>query len=386
MNNKSKKLRLSFVTLTSVIFLVGYFVFNATDNVFQIYVPQHHLSYELFAKLNIRSGRWAFIIMAVCLLKSFQNLTYQRYLMLALLTTLLFFLLASISLETYPYISAISNAIYCLTEPWRQLYVPSALRGSVEGITESLTGVIDLSVIGIEARWEKHLGRFHSLIIVIAICFLFFWLLTILLEKNVRMQSTQHTTKIVDLIVQNPSIFIFCGLGGINEGMYSYVYIFAEEALASMPPQYYQYICAISGIIGPVVLGMIADKKGFFSVAIFSAISLMICKFIYVVLMFSQITSPMAYYTTVFFESAFATSVVALSITLIGDRLNNQGIFRSFTLSNIFFGVGMLITARLEGWTSPSLWKMKLTMGCVNGVLIAVILYFYRQEKKVATT
>ena len=182
------------------------------------------------------------------------------------------------------------------------------------------------------------------------------------------------------LIVQNPYVFILCLLGGVNEGVFNFGYIFGKETLRDMPPQYYQYVVSIGGMIGPILFGALADKKGIFFMTIFLSAILILANFSFVAFVLTHVQHPIFYYVTAFVESAMAMSLVTLGVALVGERLKLKGIFRAFTLSNLFFGLGIIIASRIVQLTTPSFLAFKFCTGSINVILVGLLIYYYVQD------
>lgn len=383
---KISRYRLLFVWLTSVIFLAAYFIFVSTGNVFQNYAFEHHLDRHIFPYMNIVAMRISTVLIALCLLNTLQSIEYQRYFILALLFFLGVGLLVPLSLTSYSIVSGLSQVIFSLTEPWRQLYAPPALRATIEGITEGLTGVFDLTGMSIERRWSHHLALFHYVAPIVITLMIVFWQLTRKLKYVTISKITQTPQSLSDLFTKHPYIFIACLFGGINESIFSYTFILGKEALPHFSPQYYQCALYAGSIIGPILMGRLADKRGIFLICLISGISLTVIKMLtaFFSLPFNAIFQPYPHYILAFIEGGLSASIWVLSVAFVGERLRTRGIFRAFAMSNIFFGLGCLIGGRFYEYFSFSFMQTELSIGMLNIILMILFWFFFKHEQKTA--
>lgn len=380
-NNKKNYMQLGFVLLTVVIFLLTYLVYNSSFNVFQAYVFQHDIRFSIFTGLDVRSSRIIVLIMGLCLLKNWQDLNHQRYLILMLLLMLSFILIFSVSLKTFAFFSALSRVVFYLTEPWRQLYVYPPLRATIEGIAMGLTGLVGLGSIAVENILANNLVPYQYVGGVIFLCLLFFLVLSKKLVDSEQVNVTQNPVRIWDLISKNSHVFFACFIAGVNVGMFNFSYILAHAVLPHIDPKYYQYDLYIGSIIGPIIIGIVADKKGIFSLIILSSITLIVCAFMSFMFFEIHLQMPYIYYAIAFLEGALGAGLATLSISLVGARLRFQGVFRAFALANIFYGAGIALSGRVEESFFYSFGIYKLVIGIVSSIFLAMLCYFLYREK-----
>ena len=144
--------------------------------------------------------------------------------------------------------------------------------------------------------------------------------------------------------------------------------------------QSYLFAACIGSILLPLVLGPIADKKGIFSVSITLCYLLILINGIYAGLYATNITQPFFYYTIVFIETGLSLSLSSLTIALIGEHLRSKGIFRSFALSNLIFGIGTIINTRLLNLFIENLTYYRIGIAIAGTALIAIIYYCHKRE------
>jgi hypothetical protein len=376
---------MALVVLTSVIFLSAYLMYVFGANIFQAYVFQYHLDASLIPRANIIAQHIAVVVLLLCTFKSLQHIDKQRWLMLALMFGLIIALVAPsiTTIKSYPLLPGLSNVIFDLTEPWRQLYAPPAWRATIEGVTEGLAGFVDLASISAEDHLVLRLFHHHHYDGVIYTIFLLiiFAKLTHKIALPASETKRQTTKSFQALFKEYHYIFIASLLCGFNTAIFSYTFLLAKEVLPNTLPQYYQYCIYSGSIIIPMFMGRLGDKKGIFFMLILVGFVLALVKFINAGLFLMHSPSSIAYYVLATIEGGLAVSIWTLSLSLIGERLRNYGIFRSFALSNFIFGIGILIASRAYEYFVGSFWQTKLTMGIIDMIAILVLLYFYRNPK-----
>ncbi len=377
---KTRQLQLLFVALTSVIFIISYAIFSFGSNLFQFEIFKLNMSSNEFPLLNIISLFIMMGIMFLCFFERFQLLNYQLVLMISLILTLA---ALPLSFETFPVITGFSNGIYNLTEPWRQLYVPPAIRATVEGITEGFLGFMDIRSVTMESFWDTEIERYRYITLVLAVCaFLFWWLTQSLKQTELTEKIVQAPESILNLILKYPYIFIICFAAGLNEGLFNYTYFLGKEILPKNYIATYQYVIYVSSIFVPMLIGKMADKYGIFFMVVLTSLLLIGCKFLSSVMALLHVPTPMYYLVIVFLESGSTVSIWMLSASLIGERLHTKGIFRSFALSNVAFGAGNATCGGIYALFSESFGLTKLSTGLLNTCLLAATCYFYHKFEK----
>lgn len=385
MKNVKKTLttRLVFVVFTSIVFFVTYFISSSMDNDFQTYAFSHHFNPREFPHMNVIALRISIFLMALCALKKFQSLKIQRSFMLVLMLCLIIGLSMPISLDTYPYITGVSRIIFSLTEPWRQLYVPPAFRATIEGATEGLCGIFDLSSVALEYSWSRNLGRYHYFILLIVILFIVFWQLARTLEYSETRRINQTPDSIWALIKLHPYIFIVCFFGGFSEGIFDYTFLLSKEVLPDFSPRAYQYTLYLGGILGPILIGRLADKKGIFFMTVVTGFLVTLCKFVSSLLCLIHTPVLNAYYVVAFIEGGLAASIWMLSVAIVGERLRNKGIFRAFAISNVAFGIGSTVAGSVYTLFADSFLKTKLGIGCIDLMIMGLIWHYHKNDRPV---
>lgn len=375
------KASLSFIFLLAIIYWMAYFTVVSMGNVFQAYIFEHHLSPALYPELNIMAFRIALLGTVLMYLKRLQSIQSQRWLFIFVVLLLALGLSMPISLGLYPFITGLERIVTSLIQPWIQLFVPAAFRATVSGTIMGGTGVLDFLSAMIETSWSWHLSRYHYLTIFFGVAMILFWRLSYTEEKRINIVEKQSPQNLSTLLTQHPYIFIACFLGGLNTAIFGYTFLLAKEVLPQMSTQDYQYMLYLGGIIGPIVVGRLADKKGIFRMLIFFACWLVVNKLLQA-LCITISSKPAAYYITAFMESGLAVSVSTLGLALIGERLKTQGIFRAFAVSNVFFYVGNLAASRIYKYFVDSFFLTNLSMGLVNIFFILLLWKFYHKENK----
>lgn len=377
---------LAFVLITCLMFEAAYAIFTMIENIAQSFIIAHHINDAKYPALNVLASRVLTLFMLICLLKRFQQLKYQRILMSISLILLILLLFIPISSQTYPFISGISSAIFNLTEPWRQLFVPPAIRTTVEGFTEGLTSAFDLLGVFVEKDWSPAKHDYRYIAACLSIILVLFWWLS---PSIAPIKSTAHSQSTVlllkNLFVQYPYIFVASFLAGFNETIFSYSAIIAHEILPSIPGKTYQNIIYISGFLMPILVGPLADKYGIYLSLIVVSIGIMFIKLITMLLLSAHVTTFLFYYITVFFEAGFCASLWTLDAALLGERLRYVGIFRSFAICNIVFSLGVRLASRLYEWFSFSFITIQLTMALICATGIGILGWFYWREKNTSS-
>ncbi len=289
-----------------------------------------------------------------------------------------------LSFTSYPAMAGFSNAIFDLTEPWRQFFAPPGLRATIEGVTEGLTGVIDISTVALEQSWSHHLSRYHYIAPIFLLLLLFFWILG---RKLVHAKFATHQQDIIpksilQLLKQYPFIFIACLFGGINTSIFNYTLFLIKSNAPHVAVQNYQYSIYLGSIIGPIILGRIADKKGIFNTLIYSSIMLIIIRSFIMGFLELHITSFHGCYVLTFFVGCLTATIWTLIVSLVGERLRNQGIFRSFAISNIIFQIGFIIASNIFRYYNSPFHITKFLLLFIDIVLVSIMWNFYKKDKQ----
>lgn len=379
----TQKKQIGFVILTSLIYLLGYAVFVFSNNVFQYDISSLHLNAHLFPHLGMIATVITMSILFLCFLEKLQNLNYQFILISSLVFVLI---IIPVTIDTFPFISGFSNAVYNLTEPWRQLYVPPAIRATMEGITTGITGILSVRSVRLESYWAIEIIRYRYVVVVIGIgMFFFWWLKNALKNSELKEAVAQKPESSWQLFVKYPYIFIICFISGLNQGLFNYSYFLGQEILPSTSISTYQYIIYISSIISPILIGRIADKYGIFFITLTISILLTCCKWISSGMAFMHVTLPIYYLIITGIEAGLTSCLWMLSASLIGERLRTKGIFRSFALSNIAFASGLFSCGLVYNYFSDSFAWTKFCMSVFNALLIGAFSFLYiKREKAVA--
>ncbi|MDP3705034.1 MAG: hypothetical protein Q8R24_03890 [Legionellaceae bacterium] len=382
---KLKRLQILFVILIFIIILFSYGIFISSTNFFQKYISTQHLDVSVYTKLSNTSFRLMTLIMILTLLTKFQQLNYQRVLMAVLMLSLL---IVPVSMETFPIISACSNALNRLGEAWFQIFVPVSLRGTLTGIMGGLTGLINLRSIGIEeAAWNFLIHREHAISIILIISFFFFWYVTVKLDNlNIEKDTKKlDPISIMHLMVKYPYIFLTCFLIGFNGGMFYYTINLISEVLPNQQPQTYQYVIYTSGIISPLFIGRLADKCGIAFMVICSIVTLIISSFMSVGLALLKVNIPILFYLLAFIKGGVASSLWALGYALIGENLRNKGVFRSFSISTIVINIGIIVYGRVYAKFSDSFELTQLFVGLINLIVFCLLCFTYKNQLQIST-
>ncbi len=344
--NKKKlivKYKAQITVLMSIILLLGYVIFSCSDNLFQSYTSEHHVS-ALFPRLSILGMILTMIVMVLNISAKMQRFMYQQILLFIMLIS---FVVIPVTLDTYPVIAGISNVIFNLVEPWRQLFVIPAFRATIVGITTALCGAVDIRATALENLWLFDLFRYKQVAIILMVFAFYFWFLAKKIQhldaNEINRTLEQHLPKLSVLFRTYPYIFVSCVLSGLNGGIFYYTYMLALKAMPNQQPSTYQYVIYIGSVVGPIIIGYLADRLGIFLMILISSILLTLLALIGAGLSFASVHVPLAYYITAFIEAALATSLWVMSAGLIGERLLSQGIFRSFAISNVLFICGNIL-------------------------------------------
>lgn len=383
------KHHLFFVLFTSLIFvaaycifLIAYFVFISSANIFDNYSITHNFKSTVFPSASIMGVRMTLFITILCTLKSFQNLNWQYFLMFTLIALLLAVFVMPISFHSYPLIAGLSNAIFDLTEPWRQLFAPPPIRATIEGITEGLTGIIDLTSIGVESGWSQHLSQYQYVFSISVALLLLGWIFTRKMEslKFSIQERNIVSTSILKLLKEYPYIFIACLFGGVNMAIFNYVFFLIKTFDPTLPAKHFQFFVYIGSIIGPIIIGRIGDKKGIFFTMLCAGLLLIIVKSI----ILAFIGAHYMFFGIHIFSlllGGLSSSIWALTVAIVGERLRSQGIFRAFAISNIIFEIGFITASRVYEHFGDSFHPIRLLIVFIDSILLIILYSFYKKEK-----
>ncbi len=377
--DKLRQAQIWFIILACVINLLTYTLLIGGGNLFQQYSLNLHLAANIYPKYSLIGFRIMIALTALSLLTKFQQLNYQRVLMSVLVLAIV---PLPVSLDTFPIITGIGNAINGLSQAWLQLYVPPALRATISGILTGLSGVINIRSAAVEQYWHYSVIHEHVITVIMAIGLIFFWKLSLTL-KNIKISDEPIQEKpetIRNLITKYHYVFITCLMLGFNQGIFFFTLMLGSEALPNEPPQTYQYVIYTAAIISPMIIGRLADIYGIRFMTMFSAIFLTICNFLNVALSVADIGMALPYYIVAFIQSSLAASFWALACSLVGVVLRTKGIFRSFAISNIVINLGVIVCGRVyEHFTSFKLTM--LAMGIINMVFLVFLWVFYKKSE-----
>lgn len=380
--HKENKYRLQMVVLISILYWIAYFTSVTMGNVFQDYAIAHHFNSDLYPRMQIVALRVSFVVLFLCLLKQLQSIKFQRCLLIVAMSLLVIELVLPLSLKLYPFMLGIQGVIVLLTDPWLQLYVPPALRATIGGLSVGLTGILDLSSVMIESDWSQHPYRYHVLAIVFFFILIWFWRVSNKKELKTSDEIKQSPTSIRILLTKHTYIFIAFLFGGLNTSIFSYTYLVAKEVLPHFAAQNYQYVLYIGAIIGPIVIGRVADRKGIFFITIVSACLLVMCKLVEACFFELSVNTPIIYYVLAFIGAGLAVGASTLALSLVGERLLTQGIFRAFAISNLFFDVGCLMAGRIYEYFAGTFFLTELSMIFVDIFLILFLWKAYKKQQR----
>lgn len=374
--------KMLFVILVSAILLVSYGFFISSANLFQIYVKKNNIA-SLFPRLAMIGFLITVSIMMLNLFDKMQALKYQRILMFVLLISFVFL---PVKLWTYPIIAGISNAVYNLAEPWRQLFIPPAYRATIVGVATTLCALVDLRSTQVEHAWAFDLMRYRAISIILVLCAIIFWFLAKSCQKTMdnaapdlkitptSNENSEPKLGIRKLVFTYPYIFVFFILSGLNGGMFYYTYFLASKALPHTPASIYQYVIYVGSFTGPTVIGFIADSVGIYSMLLITGTTLTIAQFSLFGLALTHVQTPMVYYAIVFIEAALSQALWILSASLVGERLLKHGIFRSFAISNMAFIFGNIMCSRIFVVFS-TFEHIKFMFGILDFLIMGLIIY-----------
>lgn len=376
-----KRLEIKFLFVISIILCLAYAIFISSVNVFQNYTYVHHIDQSIYAGHTLMSFRLMTFIIALNLLSKFQDMNYQRILISMLIIILL---VIPVSLTTYPIISAFSNAVVELAKVWLQLYVPSPVRATFAGALSGAGSLIKIRSTTIEKHWAEAVSHKYIIASIMTVFLFFFWKLTLKFQaiKNIDDSPKLPFESISRLLLNHPYVFFASFVIGFNSAMLYYSFLLGQAALPGQPAQIYQYILYSGGIISPVIIGRIADKYGISLIIIYAIFILTLCKFINVTLAFVHCTNPVYYYIVVFIEAGLASGLPALGISLVGQKMRLNGVFRSFALSSIIINTGILAYNRIYVIFSYSFLSTKMAIGVVNILFLFLLWYFYKQNNQ----
>ncbi|ETO92721.1 hypothetical protein [Legionella oakridgensis] len=369
------------VLVTCAIYLITWFITSAASNVMQATVIQQHAEPYIFPIVrHVASVLFTFLLALSCL-KWFQKIHYQRLLMIFVLCLLIGLFAKSLSLQTYPFISALGNYALNLSEAWRQLFVHPAWRGTIEGILGGLGTVVNVRAIGIQEAWMVHIEAFDRFLYILGGLLILFWYFS----KNSKLaqpNEPQTTFSFKTLLANYHYLFMLTFLSGFNEGFLSFIPTIAHQALPDKPTLYYQYAACAGGVIGPMIMGRLGDRLGILRMLFVTTGLLLLGNLLDMLLLQESIPFIRLYYVTVFLETAMVICLVSLTTALIGERLRTHGIFRVFALANLIAAVGTTISMRLKIITADSLFAYKAMISTVDIFLITVSAILWRISLK----
>lgn len=382
--NELKRLQIKFMIVMMTMYCLSYAIWVSSINLFQHYVTDHGLASAVYYDRTIFSIRIMILVIGLNLLAKFQNQNYQRILMLILVIATL---LLPVSLKTYPLLAGFNDTITELGKAWFQLYVPPAFRATLAGLLTSFTGLIKIRSTTATQYWEQAIIHKYILASILTILLFFFWKFTLKLQK-IEQEHHPSVTKhapdnIVKLLRKNPYIFITCFVFGFNNGIFYYTFLLGAAALPDKAPEVYQYIMYAGSILGPVVIGRFADKFGIALISMYVIALITFCKFLNFSLAFTEITTSHYFYIVAFIEAAFAASLSSLNVSIVGERLRNRGIFRSFAISTIIYSLGALLYGRVYLKFSDSFVSGQLVIGVINIFFFILLCFFYKRSPRV---
>ncbi len=379
---KESKISLSLVFLIFSIIcitLLSYAYLINAYNDYQYRSLSLHLPEALYAKNSLYSFLVMMGVLALCLFTKFQNFYIQRLLLIFLTIGML---IVPLNIYFFPLYSGLPNAINELGNAWLQLVVPHQFRGTITGIVEGLAGYFDIGSIYFEDKSSFLHIRLDLIYIAIAVSLIIFYFTTRQLENTAvsNKLNPQASESIVGMLIKYPHVFIACFILGFNDGILYYSLDLARALWPNKSPQTYQYILFVSGIIGPMLIGTFSDKIGRNTSILLVTPLLALCKLASTGLIVLKAHDSIAFYVMASLESAFAVSMWSLVYSLLGEKFDRIGLFRSFCLSTIAIGIGTSTYALLFRKYSPSFALIELTTGLIN-VLLFVLFYFSSRHR-----
>jgi len=369
-------MRLVLVIAVFIIMQASDAIASTISNLFQLYVGEHHFGTHVFPMISNIALLITMFIMVICLFKKFQQLSFQRALLGFLIVPLF---AVPVSVYTYPVISGFTVGITKLSGVWLQLCVPSALRATITSISTGVGGLIDIRGVTVENLWTMDLIRYRYILFCLVMSFGLFWWLSTVLQSSITIPQKKaiNSGGILKLMVNYPHIFIICFCAGFNNGLISYTYILGSKISIIQSPEIYQYVISVGAVFIPIILGMIADRYSILYVTLYTILLLVFCTFINVALPLMHTTHAFAYYITAFVESGLIAGLMALSASLIGERLQQEGLFRAFAVSSIIMGIGGILYGRMFIRFHDSFVGVKFSVGMINILLLMLTVYFY---------
>lgn len=366
------------VVVTCAIFLITWFITSAASNVIQSTVIQEHANPDTFPIARHLAAVLFTSLLALCCLKIFQKVHYQRLLMIVVLCLLIGFIAKSLNLHTYPFISALGNCALNLSEAWRQLFVHPAWRSTLEGILECLGMLLNLRAIDIQKVWMVHIEAFNRFIYVLGGLLLLFWYYS-KSSKMTHPDEPQTTFSFKVLFMKYHFLFLITFLSGFNESVLSFIPTIAYQILPNKPIVYYQYAAYSGGIIGPLIMGRLGDRLGILQMLFVTTGLLLLGHLLDVFLLQRHSSFFRLYYATIFLETAMMICLISLNTALIGERLRAYGMFRVFALANLIASLGTTISMRVRIITADSLLAYKTTIIIINIFLITMSVILYKR-------
>lgn len=378
---KTSHHRLLFVLVIVLIYWATYSAYASMNNVVQDLASWQHLDPKLYPWLIIIAERISLVAAAFCMLDSLQAIHRQRWLFISLLGALSICLWIPFSIRLFPFISGLESIIFTLIEPWLQLYIPPALRATISALSIGLTGVFDISSAEFEDNWMTHLFRYRYFAVLFAILLLFFWRLSNSSKLNKGLPPMVYAPKsVIFLLTKHPYIFIAYFFAGLNYSLFDFTFVLAQEIISSGSLSPYQDTLYLGGIIVPIAMGVLADKKGIFKVLLCAAMVLIAVELITGMAFKLSVHTTILYFILAFIEGGLAITACSLSASLIGERLKTQGIFRSFAMSGMLFSLGILCSGYLYEFCAGSFFLTKIIIGVCNSILLILLWKSYRDD------
>ena len=374
---KTSQIIFVFLSFTLTLSVLAMYVFGGNLIQYRNTLTHHG---NIFLHENLIIIATVISIMMLCLLNKFQRLDYQRYLLLFLVISLI---VVPSSKESYPITIGFPRAISNLVQAWIQLYVPPSIRASTSGLLSSLAGAIEVRSVQMESYWSFYLNlkRYYSIFILLLL--VLFWKYTIVMEKENYRINTTHTPpiNIFELILKYPYILVSCLAYGFNYNILSYGEFLAKAALPSENPKTYQYIIYLGATFFPLIAGRLGDKFGVSKCIIYFLLITMGFKFLTIALILSHMPTISSFYILIFIEAGLAGSLWALNPPLIGEIIDRNNLFRTFSLATLFCFFGAFLDGYIYRIFPLSIVSIKSSELCVNSLL--VLLFWYLTKKKI---
>jgi len=333
-----KKNSLVLVALVSLIYLSSACISICLSQTMQVLDEMHHLGSALFAKLSLLVNVGALGFVFVSCLAPMQNVYRQRYLLLLLLLVMGVLLLdfSSGSLR-WVLLKICSKGISGLASAWRQLLVPPAYRGILEGINSTFLALIGFGTIAT----QNFLAKNPWIYVYFGGGFLVLFVVFFQKTKNALSEIPSPLPMgILDFLKQNKELPLLVVFAGINNRLFNYAYTLGEDISHGIEVNTYQYALQIGSVLFPLMIGRIADKAGLLRVTIWVCWGTLLCKVMALVFVGLPSVPWSLYFGSKLLAGGFACSIGFLPYCLAGNKFAKLGIFRAMGVLTPFAILG----------------------------------------------